>query len=315
MKRKAMRPKNIDYKKLPYPLWLQPKLDGVRALNFTGRLTARTLKEHRNRHITAQFSKPEYIGFDGEIAAWEETHWDLCRKTSSACSTEAGEPYVWWHVFDFVTEQTVNMPYYERYRYLKERIEYGQACGQYQNIRLVPYVVVNNYEELQVQHNIYLSKGYEGSVAYNPNGLHKEGNCSPINGPVWRIKDFIDFEAEIIGFTEGEENLNEAQINELGLQYRSSHKENKVPNGMIGNLQCKALQDVYDLQDETRLLIPKDSVFTAAPGFMDHSDRTRYFNNPELIIDQVGKFKFFPKGLKDKPRFPQFVTLRSLEDL
>lgn len=41
--------------KLVFPLIGQPKVDGVRALNMVGKLTARSLKPFKNKYLTARY--------------------------------------------------------------------------------------------------------------------------------------------------------------------------------------------------------------------------------------------------------------------
>ena len=48
---------------------------------------------------------------------------------------------------------------------------------------------------------------------------------------------------------------------------------------------------------------------------MDHKTRKLYFDNPEMIVNKEVKFKSFPKGLKDKPRFPIFLSIREDFDI
>lgn len=313
---KAMRAENAVISKIPrWPVWCEPKIDGCRAFNPEGKLLARTLKQHRNPYVTAQYSRPEFIGFDGELAAERETHPDLCRITSSACSRSYGEPYTLWHLFDYVTPDTVKLPYRERYSLLCDAVSDLRAIGAGEHLRVVPYIVCNNVDELMAAHEKWMKMGYEGSCYYDPEALHKEGKSSPKHGGVLRIKDFVDFEAIVEAVTEGETNLNPAQINELGRQFRSSHKENKVPNGMVGSLTCRSLVDVYDLIDKKKLLIAKDQIFTCAPGAMTDAEALEFFQHPELIVGKPSKIKFFPKGMKDAPRFPQWQCIRSEEDM
>jgi DNA ligase-1 len=310
-----MRAANYVPKKIKFPVWAQPKIDGLRALNMDGTLTARTMKKHRNYHTTAFFSKPEYIGFDGELAAELETHPDLCRITSSACGSAEGEPFVLWHVFDFVTEETRYWPYSKRYSHLRMELNKRQNQGLCGHLRLLPITVCNNQEELDAAHAKHMEQGYEGTCFYGPDVTHKEGKSSPTHNGVLRIKDFIDAEAIVLDFEEGDTNNNEAQTNELGRTFRSSHKANKTPNGMIGRLLCKSLVDVFDLHDDKLLLIPKDSEFIVSPGKMSHKDRLDFFANPEKILQKIIKHKFFPKGIKDKPRFSNYQCIRSSEDM
>ncbi len=313
---KVQNPKTLDRSKMKHwPRWSEPKIDGCRAYNPEGTLLGRSQKQHANRYVTAQFSTALYVGLDGEMAAAHECNPALCRITTSAMSTQEGEPFVLWHCFDYLTPETVELPYGTRYSFMRAKIEDLQRSGHAMQLRVVPYVICNSMEEIDAAHEKWLDMGYEGSVVWDPSVKHKEGASSPTQRGALRIKDFIDFEAEIIGYTEGERNDNEAQTNELGRTFRTSHQENKIPNGMIGNLKMRALQDVYDLQVKTRLLIAKDSEFICAPGALTHDQRLDFFRNPHKILGQIAKAKFFPKGMKDKPRFPQFFSFRSKEDL
>jgi hypothetical protein len=311
---KPMRAENYDPNKIKFPVWEEPKIDGFRGYNPDGLLLARTLKKHANRYVTAFFSKPEYKGFDGELAAQHETHPDLCRLTTSALNTEAGEPFVLWHIFDYVTEETRRMPYWQRYTIMADRIREFQSKGMCGQLRIVPYRVCNNLEELMQAHQENMEAGYEGTCFYGPDVAHKEGKSSPRHNGVLRIKDFIDTEALVLGLVEGEKNLNEATINELGRQVRSSHQENKVPNGMVGSLQCQALEDVRDLYSG-KLLLEKDQKFICSPGAMTEDEKIDFFCNPHKIVNHIIKLKFFPKGVKDKPRFPNYMMIRPKVDI
>ena len=112
MKIKPMKARDWIPSKVIFPCYYQVKYDGVRALNLDGNLVARTLKPHNNRYITEKYSKPEYKGFDGEMILTDigPRHPDVCRETSGAIRREHGEPGVTWYVFDYVTEETINLP-------------------------------------------------------------------------------------------------------------------------------------------------------------------------------------------------------------
>jgi DNA ligase-1 len=314
MPRKVMRPKGWDPKKNNSG-WLQPKIDGVRMYNPEGTALARTMKLHRNRHVTAMFSNPMYIGFDGEVAAELETHSELCRLTSSAMSRADGEPFVLWHIFDFVTEDTHALPYSMRYAEAKRRISELQSKSLGMQLRLVPYVECRSLEEVEAAHARYITLGYEGSCLWHPDVVHKAGDSSPTHKGCVRIKDFVHSEARILRLIEGDHNGNVAQVNELGRTFRTSHQEGKIPNGMLGAFEMEQLEDLYDENDKKKLLVAKGEIFMCAPGLLDHKARVHALANPHLYLDQIGKYKLFPKGIKDKPRFPQFDSVRSKEDL
>lgn len=315
---KPMRAENAVLSKIPrWPVWAEPKIDGVRGLNPDGTLYARTLKRHGNRFTTDMFSKEYFTGLDGELAAQHQYHPDLCRLTTSAVSTFDGSPYTVWHLFDLVRKDTVTLPYSERYRLLRTKIEALQsAClpGS-ERLMLVPYTVCNNLEELEAAHLKNMLAGYEGTCYYDPTATHKEGKSSPRHGGVLRIKDFVDCEVIVTAIEEGNHNGNPAQTNELGRTFRSSHQCLQIPNGMVGNMTCYSLTDVFDLHDKKKLLVAKDQVFTIAPGKMTNEEAAHFYAYPEHIIGRPSKVKFFPKGMKDAPRFPQWQCLRAPEDM
>lgn len=298
--------------KLVFPLGAQPKIDGVRGLTTEGHLTGRSLKKHKNKYTTAFYSIPEYAHLDGELAANDERHPDLCRITSSALSTIKGEPFTLWHVFDCLRKEVIKGPYVERYAYLTNLITHEQSKGNCLHAKVVPMQICENLEQLLYWDNLWLSMRYEGTIIRGLDAAHKEGRSTVLQGQLLRIKRFIEAEAVVIAIEEGNANENEAQTNELGNTFRSSHQENKVPNGMVGNLQCAVLKDVMH---DGQLLLLKGQIITVSPGNMDHNMRRHYFLNQKELLQHVVKFKFFPKGQKDKPRFPTYVSHRSVADM
>lgn len=302
--------------RVQYPVIGQPKIDGVRGLNMHGGLTGRSLKLFKNRFTTQFYSKDFFKGFDGELAAHSETHSDLCRLTTSAVGTIAGEPFTLWWLFDYVTPQNASLDYWSRYTQLCLRVAELQAdpsCMPWAgHLRIVPYVLLHDAEDLREYREENLRKGYEGTILRQPDRPHKQGRSTVREGGLLRIKDFIDSEAMVESITQGESNHNEAQVNELGNQFRSTHQANMVPNGLVGNMGCRA---IHEVKDGNRVVIRPGDPITVSPGNMDHASRKHYFEHPDELIGKVIKFKFFPKGIKDKPRFPTFVSIRTPEDM
>lgn len=298
---KPNRAINYVESKVRFPIGVMPKIDGVRAINANGKLTARTLKPLKNRYTTEFYSKPEYNGIDGELAANDEKHPDLCRLTSSAVNTKEGEPFTLWHAFDFIRKDVIHLPYKERWDALEQHLRLQWDAGLCGTVRLVPLYIVDNVERLRALHAENVEKGYEGTILRSLSGHHKNGKSTVNEGLYLRIKDFEDAEALVVGIIEGEENLNEAQTNELGHTFRTSHKANKVPNGMVGALQCKK--------------VPTGEDIVVSAGAMPHDLRRHYFLHPEEIVNQYITYKSFTHGVKDKPRFPTFKSVRSPEDM
>ena len=312
---KAMLACDAVESKIVFPVAVMPKIDGVRGINTSGQMTARSLKRHKNVYTSGYFSAPEFLGIDGELAAEYETHADLCRLTTSATSTIEGESYLLWHAFDYLIPETVGIPYLERYDALRRYLISMWSQDKCQRVRLVPLYVVDTLFELLDWEDKFLNMGYEGLIIRNPLGKYKEGRSTVREGGLLRIKRFLDGEFLITELIEGQENKNAAQINERGLQYRSSHKENMVPNGQVGSLVGTVVADIFDPVYPESKLLEKGQLITVSPGTMDHNSRKVNWDNQINLIGRIGKFKFFPKGLKDKPRFPIFQGLRAEEDL
>lgn len=302
---KPMLASDYNEAKLKFPILMQPKIDGVRGWNVGGRLVGRSLKTHANKYVTALLSQPELEGLDGELAAEHECHPDLCRITTSAMSSIHGEPFVLWWLFDWVTPATADLPYDERYDalmgwvlHLQSQPEFAHFAGQ---LRVVPRDVVNNLERLNELDTHWLDMGYEGSIIRDPNGKHKQGRSTVREGGLLRVKRFEDAEAVVIEIVEGNSNQNEAQINELGQQFRSSHAEGMVASGRVGSMICRNLSD--------------GETITVGPGRMTADERVYFWNNSSELIGKTIKYQHFPKGVKDKPRFPTFQSIRATSDI
>lgn len=314
---KPMKASDAVLGKIVYPVFVQPKIDGVRALNVDSVFVGRSLKPHRNEHLSDLFCHNELHGFDGEVACGVVTGSSLCRDTSSALSRRDGTPEVIWWIFDYVTAATVDLPYHQRMQLASERLEYLQAnpltAHFGHRMRLMPTRIAHNVLELDAADSEFVEAGYEGTIVRGINCLHKEGYSTVREGGLLRIKRFVDAEVKVTELVEAQLNENEAQINELGLQFRTSHQAGKTGKGMVGSLLGTLLTDVKDAQGSV-VLRAGDTV-TIGPGAMTHQERTYYFNNPDAIVGQFAKFKFFPHGVKDAVRFPTFLSLRNEVDL
>lgn len=286
--------------KIVFPCCILPKIDGVRALNQDGQIVGRSLKRFKNCHTCAIFSDVQYTGYDGELAEGIETDPDLCRKTTSAVNSIEGEPLLKWHIFDLCAESVADLGYEARYNMMKAYIEQQHQLGELLDLKVVPMYVVNSLEELLYWENVWLDMGYEGIIIRDPNKPYKNGRSTVREGAYLRIKRFIQEDAIILDIIEGETNLNEATVNELGRTTRSSHQENKVPNGMVGVLVCKDVKT--------------GNTINVSPGKLTQEDKIFFWNNPDKIKGRTISYKHFPHGVKDKPRFANFMHFRDEAD-
>lgn len=290
----------------------QPKLDGVRGVNLTGMLTGRSKKPLGNVFTARFFSHSALVGFDGELVQGSETDSAACRNTTSAVSSHAGEPHVTWNIFDIMQP---SLTYTERWNLANKRLyqlaENSATNHIAQRMKLVPTFEVRSMQALEDLDAQWLGMGYEGTIIRRSDGLYKYGRSTVREGLLLRIKRFIEEDAIVESLEEGNTNNNEAEINALGYTERSSHAENMAPNGMVGNLRCRLLKDVFYYGE---LLFRAGAKVTVGAGTMPHDLRRLYLKCPHLIVGETIKFKTFPKGVKDKPRFATYQAHRIKAD-
>ena len=194
-----------------WPLYSQPKLDGVRCLiqyePMRNRIVAysRTGKEWKNiDHILKElkpfFAKhPNHI-LDGELYNHElkndfEKIISLVRKTKPTISDRIESAgMVQFHCYDTIME---HWPFEDRKLFIQQNFSY---YGDYQcdSVKDVTDRIVHNTEEVEVAHEDYLELGYEGSILRK----NERYECKR-SWTLQKVKDFSDDEAKIIDWVEG----------------------------------------------------------------------------------------------------------------
>lgn len=300
---------NWDENKIRFPIIAQPKIDGVRGLNILGDLYARSLKPFKNRHANSLYGVDKFAGLDGElIAGVDPTTQNLCRSTTSALNSFAGAPRLTWFVFDMFTPTVINLRYQARYDALVRRVEQLN----HENVQYVRGITVYDMSSLLEWDQRWLKMGYEGTIIRDPNGFYKQGRSTASEGGLLRIKAFVEEEAEITRVEEGQTNNNPAQTNELGKTFRTTHQENMVPNGQVGNIYGRLLKNV---EWRGKIILRKGDEIKVSAGCLTQAERKYYWENQDKIRGKIMKFQFFPQGQKDKPRFPTFQSFRMKEDM
>ncbi len=296
-----------------FPCIVQPKIDGVRAMNLNGTLTGRSLKPFEGFGITEYFSKAEFVGFDGEMTLGNKPNCSdrLCSATTGAMGrfkdvTEMADLH-WW-VFDYLPDPS--MPYRSRYNLLECKLEELK----HPRVHLVPMYEINDTGDLKRAINFFAEDGYEGTIIRNPRAPYKPGRATLKGQELWRVKPWADAEILVTGITEGQVNGNEAKTNLLGRTERSSAKAGMVPNGQVGSLQGTMLADFHD-PITGKLLFAKGLPITVGSGEMSVKEATYYFQNPDEIVGHIVKFKHMTHGVKDLPRFPTYVSHRLVQDM
>jgi ATP-dependent DNA ligase len=192
--------------KLKFPVFVQPKLDGVRALGGShSGLHSRNNRPFRNdqrnlRKVLAeiQATLPADLILDGEIYTHELSFQRLTGLVSMGTANEAAlrdQEKLQWHIFDCVVH---DKPFPERYKMVKDWIEQHQLTS----VVLVPTEVAHSEEDIQRWHDFYVSEGYEGLMIRTgrDNGYDGSGRRSP---QLLKYKMFKDEEFEVVGWKTG----------------------------------------------------------------------------------------------------------------
>jgi DNA ligase-1 len=184
------------------PVYIQPKLDGVRCLFTKDGAFSRTGKQFKNlAHIELAlipfFQQQPDVILDGELYNHELKHdfekiISLVRKQKPTADDrlEAKE-LVQFHVYDYFDGV--------KYDSYKTRMHQLVNSAIYDvQIKYVPAYLVDSYNYARTIHATFLSEGYEGSII-RLNGLYKHGRSYDL----MKFKDFSDTEATIIGYELG----------------------------------------------------------------------------------------------------------------
>lgn len=276
-----------------YPCLASYKLDGIRAVCTGGRLLTRSMKPIPNLWVN-QVIPTEYVeGLDGELTVGEPNAKDVYNKTMSGVMAASGQPQFMWNVFDTCGSEA---GYAKRAAQVKARL--GPIRCPY--IQWVPEVLIRDEQALLAFEEQALALGYEGLILRDPFSPYKQGRSTLAQGYMLKLKRFIDAEAEVVGVVEQEHNDNEAVLDERGYTKRSTAKAGKVAAGVLGALKVRDLSTGVE--------------FDIGTGFT-MEQRANLWAGRKYLVGKIVKYKSFPIGVKDKPRFPTFVGWRDRRDM
>ena len=280
---------NYDPKKAKFPYAATPKIDGVRFLMVNGVAVSRSFKPIRNEYIQQTLSGALPDGIDGELTVGTNF-----QESSSAIMRIKGEPAFKVWIFDYVNPDGVSRGYIER---IKEIIDFEPF--DLPNYEVLYPVAINSQIEVDKMMVKYLSDGYEGLMLRDPKGIYKFGRATTNSNILLKVKDFMDSEAEVVGFKEKMINTNEAKKDAFGHSKRSHAYAGKVPAGTLGGF-------VLRMSDGRE--------FTCGSGLTD-SLRQQIWDNRSCYLGQLVKYKFMTTGIKDLPRHPVFLGFRDVTDM
>lgn len=216
-----------DYQnEITYPVYSQPKLDGIRCIATKNGLFSRNGKNivscpHINQTLEKFFNKHPDAILDGELYS-DKLSDDFNKICSLVKKTKPNEQDIkesaniiqYW-VYDTVQ----NLPYFERGKWINENLTNSTS------IQIVPTAVCTNQADLDTFYGKYVELGYEGQMV-RINGTAYENKRSK---HLLKRKDFQDKEYTILDIIEGEGNkqgMAGAMVfkNELGFSFNSNIK-------------------------------------------------------------------------------------------
>jgi len=187
-----------EVKKVEYPCFVQPKLDGMRALYSKRSLTSRTGgKIETMDHIVNDIMDSTHQILDGELYAHEISFQENMKLIKKYRGEESES--VKFHVYDLVSDE----PFFTRYKRLAEIVE------DYDTVEIVPTYLINSKEELDHYHAKFLNDGYEGSIVrWGTAGYKLNGRSSNL----LKYKDFKDLACKIVGLVPMEARPDQAVV-------------------------------------------------------------------------------------------------------
>ncbi len=176
----------VDYSN---PVFVQPKLDGHRAMYKDGVLYSRGGKEINLQHIKEALDNliPKGVHVDGELYL----HGLTLQEIGSLVKKPREESLaIQYHIYDIVSDK----PYSERIKMIEEIIPY---TGMGNNVVLqIPTIeiVVGSLSIADI-HKHFLSLGYEGTMVRHGNKAYEAGKRSD---SLLKLKDFQDSEFLVV---------------------------------------------------------------------------------------------------------------------
>lgn len=299
---KPMLATSVKLEQIQYPVYLSPKLDGIRAVLTNDGLLSRSLKPIRNQHVQRLVTEHGWIGMDGELIVGSPNAPDVYTQTSSGVMSANGTPKFTYWVFDLF-----DLPrdgFQERMLVLDQY--HVNALNV--DIRILPQLPVENEEQLLDFEALCLHQGYEGIMIRSVNGLYKHGRSTVREGYLLKRKPLADAEGRIVGYEFLQRNLNEATTNELGYTQRSSAQDGKATDfSRIGTLTVQVLNGPFE-GVEVKI----------GTGFTDMERQAlalRIHSTKNDLLGKIVNFTYQAEGAKDRPRFPSFKGFRSQEDM
>jgi len=197
--------------RIPFPAFVQRKLDGLRCLAFRGGDGAVVLESRKGTpFVHFEAIRQEVAGmlaglpltfhFDGELFTkelpFEELSGLIRLKRALEPADQEALQKVEFHIYDFVDTARLDLSFAERIGELRSIFALHGAA----RCRLVETLQVGSVEEVQAWHDRFVAEGEEGIMIRAAAGVYEVGRRSAY---LQKYKEFEEEEFRIVGFHEG----------------------------------------------------------------------------------------------------------------
>lgn len=278
---------------VPLPAIVSPKADGFRLICDQERgPSTRSLLPIANVFVREAIGDLRIPFVDAEIITFTDGKRDDFEDVQSKLTKRAGQPE--FQILSFDMMRNFDAPYTDRLKDLEDT--YGHRVNDI--FKIHEYAWVHDFAALQALERKWVDDdGWEGLMSRRPDGRYKFGRSTEREAILLKYKRWFDDEGVIIGYAEGETNLNDATTDNLGRTKRSTAKDGKVPNGKLGSLHIQWGKVQFWLS-----------------GFTDDQAVKLWAIRDELP-GQLANFKFQGRMKSGAPRFPGFRGIRDRSDL
>lgn len=260
---------------IDFPIFTQPKLDGIRAIYMNDVLYSRKKKSliYTDSHfmnirnelkILYRYLDANVI-LDGELYIHNTSFNVITSIVRTQKTIHRDEKLLQYHIFDLIDYQ---LDYKQRFEILSNAFKNSEGL---EYIKLVKYNIANNHEDIQKHFEDYRNNSYEGLIARIPSSKYISGRTYNL----MKYKLFCEDEGEIIDIHEGEGT-------EKGLA-------------------------VFTIKDKN------GKIFNARPQGTFET-RKQWFENSELVIGKIVTYKYFELSNEGIPRFPVVKEIRDYEN-